>query len=110
MILYHFILFLLYLLQYRYIMSFFGKLDGDIMVELGEKLRQLRKINKYSQQELATRVGISRRLVVDIEAGKGTSLLVFIKILKIFNKTEKLLETLNSISISPKAIYNKENK
>jgi len=91
-------------------MNFFKKLDGDIMLELGVKLKQLRKANKYSQQALADKVGISRRLVIDIEAGKGTSLLVFIKIMKTFNKTEKLLEILTTSSISPKEVYNKKNK
>lgn len=104
------ILFYLYLLLYRYIMDFFEKLDGDILVELGEKLKQLRKNNKYSQQVLANKIGISRRLIIDIEAGKGTSLLIFIKLLKVYKKTDKLLEILNSSSISPKEIYLKEHK
>lgn len=86
----------------------FGKLDGDIMVELGEKLRQLRKSRNLNQQQLADKVGVSRRLVIDIEAGRGTSLLVFIKILKVFNKTDKLLDLLKSSSISPKELYQKE--
>jgi transcriptional regulator with XRE-family HTH domain len=91
-------------------MLFLNKLDGDIMIELGEQLRQLRKSKKYSQQELADIVGVSRRLIVDIEAGRGTSLLVFVKILKTFNKTEKLLEILNTTNVSPKEMYKKENK
>jgi transcriptional regulator with XRE-family HTH domain len=91
-------------------MFFLNKLDGDIMIELGEKLRQLRKSKKYSQQELADRVGVSRKLIIDIEAGRGTSLLVFIKLLKIFKKTDKLLELLNTSPISPKEMYNRENK
>ena len=91
-------------------MNFFEKLDGDILVELGEKLKQLRKNNKYSQQVLADKIGISRRLIIDIEAGRGTSVLIFIKLLKVFKKTDKLLEILNSSSISPKEIYLKEHK
>lgn len=74
--------------------------------------KQLRKTNKYSQKELTDKIGISRRLLIDIEAGRGTSLLVFIKILKTFNKSEKLLEILTTqvISISPKEIYLREHK
>lgn len=89
---------------------FFQKLEGDILIELGEKLKQLRKNNKYSQQVLADKIGISRRLLIDIEAGRGTSLLIFIKLLKVFKKTDKLLEILNSSSMSPKEIYKKEHK
>ncbi len=91
-------------------MFFINKLDGDIMIELGEKLRQLRKSKKYNQQELADRVGISRKLVIDIEAGRGTSLLVFVKVLKVFKRTNRLLEILDSSPISPKEMYKKENK
>jgi DNA-binding XRE family transcriptional regulator len=87
-----------------------NKLDGDIMIEVGEKLKQLRKSHKYIQQELADRVGVSRKLIVDIEAGRGTSLLVFVKLLKTFKKTDKLLEILTSSPISPKEMYRKENK
>ncbi len=89
---------------------YFKKLDGEIMVEIGEKLRQLRLNKKYTQEELAKIVGVNRRLIGEIEAGKGTSLLVFIKVLKTFNKTEKLLEILESSSISAKDMFRKEMK
>jgi transcriptional regulator with XRE-family HTH domain len=91
-------------------MGFFEKLDGEILIELGEKLKQLRKNSKLSQQKLADKVGISRKLVIDIEAGKSTSLLIFVKLLKAFNKSDKLLEILTSTSISPKELYIQENK
>lgn len=91
-------------------MGFFEKLDGEILIELGEKLKQLRKNSKLSQQKLADKVGISRKLVIDIEAGKSTSLLIFVKLLKVFNKSDKLLEILTSTSISPKEVYKQENK
>jgi DNA-binding XRE family transcriptional regulator len=89
---------------------FFQKLDGEIMVEVGQKLKQLRLNKKHTQQELAEMVGVNRRLIGEIEAGKGTSLLVFVKILKVFNKTDKLLEILDSSSISPKEMFLKDHK
>lgn len=89
---------------------FFQKLDGEIMIEVGEKLRQLRLNKKYTQEDLAKIIGVNRRLIGEIEAGKGTSLLVFIKILKVFNKTDKLLEILESSSVSPRDMFRKENK
>ena len=88
----------------------FKKLDGEIMIKVGEKLRQLRINKKLTQQELAQVVGVNRRLIGEIEAGKGTSLLVFIKILKTFNKTDKLLELLESSSISPRDMFRKSNR
>ena len=74
------------------------------------KRRIVFESKKYSQKERADSVGVSRRLIVDIEAGRGTSLLVFVKILKTFNKTEKLIEILNTTNISPKEMYKSENK
>ena len=91
-------------------MTVFKKLDGKIMTELGEHLKQLRKNQKYSQQGLANQIGVSRRLIGEIESGKGTSLLVFIKLLKVFNKTEKLLEIVQSTTISPKDLFTKSTK
>jgi len=91
-------------------MAILEKLDGEIMNELGEHLKQLRKNQKYSQLELANLSGVSRRLIGEIESGKGTSLLVFIKLLKVFNKTEKLLEILESTTISPKDLFTKSIK
>jgi len=88
----------------------FAKLDGEIMLELGEKLRLLRLNKKYTQEDLANMVGVNRRLIGEIEAGKGTSLLVFVKLLKIFSKSDKLLEIMESSSISAREMFNKENK
>lgn len=91
-------------------MSIFEKLDGEILVDLGMSLKQLRKNQKFSQQHLANQIGVSRKLIGDIEAGKGTSLLIFIKILKVFNKTDKLLDILQTTSISPKELFLKSKK
>ena len=86
------------------------KLDGEIVEEIGGKLRTLRKGKKYSQAELAEKIGVSRKHISDIEAGRGTSLLIFVKLLKEFNKSEKLLEILSTSSISPKEQFQRENK
>ena len=91
-------------------MLFYAKLDGDMLEEIGAKIKGLRKNKRYNQEQLAIKIGVSRKHISDIEAGRGTSLLIFIKLLKEFNKTEKLLEILNSSPISPKEMYEKENK
>ncbi len=91
-------------------MDLFVKLDGEILEEVGAKIRTLRKGKKYSQEKLASKIGVSRKHISDIEAGRGTSLLIFIKLLKEFKKSERLLEILTSSNISPKERYLKENK
>lgn len=85
-------------------------LPGEIIKEVGLKLKALRKSKKLTQEELGQTVGVSRQHIIDIEAGRGTSLLIFIKILREFRKTEKLIEILDAISISPKELFLKENK
>jgi len=91
-------------------MGLFKKLDGELMIEIGGTLKQLRKSKRYSQHDLADQIGVSRKHIIDIEAGRGTSLLVFIKILKAYNKSEKLIEVLSTSPISPKEMFNRENK
>ena len=83
-------------------MFFFAKLDGEVLEEVGTRIKVLRKNKGYNQQQLADKIGVSRKHISDIEAGRGTSLLIFIKLLKEFNKAEKLLEILTSSSISSK--------
>lgn len=93
-----------------YNMFLSAKLDGEILEEIGMKLKILRKGKKLTQQQLADDIGVSRKHISDIEAGRGTTLLIFVKLLKEFNKAEKLLEILASSNISPKEQFLKENK
>lgn len=86
------------------------RLDGEILNLIGEHIRVLRKSKKYSQSKLAERIGVSRKHIGDIESGNGTSLLIFIKLLKEFNKSEKLLELLTISTVSPKEQFLNENK
>jgi len=85
-------------------------LEGEVMGEIGRKIKALRKSNSLTQEALGNSIGVTRQHIIDIEAGRGTSLLIFIKILKEFRKTEKLLEILDAIGISPKELFLKENK
>lgn len=91
-------------------MELFEKLDGEIVEEVGAKLKALRKVRNWSQSDLAAKVGVSRKHISEIETGKGTSLLTFVKLLKVFNKSEKLLEVLSGSSVSPRDRFMKENK
>jgi DNA-binding XRE family transcriptional regulator len=86
------------------------KLDGELMAEIAQRLRLLRQNAGLNQQQLADRIGVSRKHIVDIEAGKGTSLLIFIKLLKVFGKEEKLIDMLEGVQISPKAMFYAQHK
>ncbi len=88
----------------------FVKLDGEVLEEIGARLRELRKQRKMSQSDLAEHIGVSRKHIGDVESGKGTSLLIFVKLLKVFSKSDKLLEILEGSAISPKELFIKAQK
>jgi DNA-binding XRE family transcriptional regulator len=88
----------------------FKKLDGEIMADIGRDLKSLRKSHGYNQQDLADKIGISRKLVVDIEAGRGTSLLVFVKLLRVFGKEDGLNDLLEPRMTSPKELFEKSQQ
>lgn len=84
------------------------QLDGKILEEIGLLLKQLRKNAGYSQQELADKIGVNRKLIGDIERGENTSLLVIIKLLKVYNRLDLFKEILHSSTISPKEQFLKK--
>lgn len=42
----------------------------DFKVQVGERIKELRILNKYTREELATKVGISVKFLYNIEQGK----------------------------------------
>lgn len=42
----------------------------ELNVQVGERIKELRLLNKYTREELAERVGISVRFLYNIERGK----------------------------------------
>jgi len=55
---------------------------------LKNKIVELRKPNKITQQELADAVGVTRQTIISLENGKyNASLVLAHKIAKFFNKT-----------------------
>lgn len=85
-------------------------LEGDLFIELGSRFRSLRKQSGMSQKDLADQIGTTRERISDIERGKNTSVIYFLRILKVFNKINELEEILTVSDISPKDLFNKTNK
>ncbi len=56
--------------------------DGAILAELGRRLQQLRKLEGWTQQELATEAGIGVATLRRIEDGSDSQLGSWLKILK----------------------------
>lgn len=59
--------------------------------DLGKALRQYRKEQKLTQEELAASAGVGVRFLVDLEAGKETiSLGLVLKVIAMLGKTLEL--------------------
>lgn len=54
----------------------------NLAVDLGERLREMRLAQSYTQQSLADKAGIGLRPLKDLEAGRGSRVLTLIKVLK----------------------------
>jgi DNA-binding XRE family transcriptional regulator len=90
-------------------MNWQHNLDGDVLKEIGLAIKQLRLNSKLSQQDLAERIGVNRKKIWSIEKGQNTSILTFIKLLKVFNRLDQLQDLLHSNPISPKDLFEKNN-
>ncbi|KAF1031852.1 MAG: hypothetical protein GAK37_00655 [Pseudomonas sp.] len=59
---------------------------GDILLlsnppSLGERMRQLRRANGYSQQQLADKARCNRKTIMDLEAGENVALYTLFRVL-----------------------------
>ena len=82
-------------------MDWYGMTDAAIAVELGKRLKAVRKRKKFSQAEVAERAGISAFTVSQIEAGKNTSLASLTAILRVLMLLDNLDELIPEQTISP---------
>ncbi|WLD57609.1 helix-turn-helix domain-containing protein [Salinispirillum sp. LH 10-3-1] len=81
-------------------MNAFDKSPASIAEELGERLKQARLNRDLTQAEVAERVGITRKAVLNAEKGKA-QLEVFVAILSGLNLTEQLNLFLPKQDVSP---------
>jgi len=55
-------------------MDFELALEGELLEELGRRIRVLRKAQGWTQQRLADQMGVSRRTVLEMEQGGNIGL------------------------------------
>lgn len=72
-----------------------------VLRKLGARVRRERLNQNTTQHALATQAGLSRRVVVDIEGGKGCSLSSFIEILRALRKLDQMDSFLPDPGLSP---------
>ena len=73
----------------------------DLATHLGERLRDLRLAQAYTQQSLADKAGIGLRPLKDLEAGRGSRVLTLVKVLKALGAEHGIALLAPRPSISP---------
>jgi len=64
--------------------------DNAVLAEIGNRIARLRLDHQFSQADLATQAGISKRTLERIEAGATTQISSLIRVLRAMNSLENL--------------------
>ena len=72
---------------------------------LGEQVRRLRLQKNMTQDELASRAGVSKSALISLELGKGSTLRTFLSILDVFDKSNWIRSLAPEVSISPVQMF-----
>jgi DNA-binding XRE family transcriptional regulator len=66
--------------------------ESEFLIQLGDRVRDTRRLRKISRRELARRSGISERYIALIEAGKGNvSIVLLLRIAQAFRCEQSVL-------------------
>ncbi|WP_260608078.1 helix-turn-helix transcriptional regulator [Xanthomonas cerealis] len=75
-----------------------------MLADLGDRLKQRRLADGFKQVTLADKAGVSRRAIVDLEAGRGSSMETLVRVLKALGLEENLAALVPVPRISPMAL------
>jgi len=84
--------------------------DKAIIREIGGRIKRKRLAANLSQQELAEKAGISRKVISEFEGGSSITISTFIRILRGLNSLEELEHFLPEPGISPMQIIQMKGK
>lgn len=84
--------------------------DAAILINIGAFIKQQRLIQNKSQEQLALDSGINRSTLIELEKGKGSTILTFIQVLRALNLHSMLSEFQEKITISPMMVAEAEMK
>ncbi|RUO20138.1 helix-turn-helix transcriptional regulator [Aliidiomarina haloalkalitolerans] len=82
---------------------------GAILAELGQRLKQARLNKNLTQEDVAKKVGVARRTVVEAEKGHAR-LETFVAILQVLGVAEQLENFLPEQDLSPLEILKLKGK
>ncbi len=82
-------------------MKFSSMNNQAVLREIGVRIRRERLNQNLTQETLAQQAGVSRRVILDLEGGKGCGLSSFIEILRALRKLDQLDAFIPDPGISP---------
>ncbi|MFO7560644.1 MAG: helix-turn-helix domain-containing protein [Desulfobacterales bacterium] len=82
-------------------MKFSSMNNQAVLREIGDRTRRERLNQNLTQETLAQRAGVSRRVILDLEGGKGCGLSSLIEILRALRKLDQLDAFIPDPGISP---------
>lgn len=82
----------------------------DLVVLLGERVRELRLREDLAQTVLAARSGISLKAVKNLESGTGATVTSLLRVLRTLGQTEWIEALGPKVSISPMQMLTRKKK
>lgn len=82
-------------------MNWYAKTDGEIIQELGKRIRLIRLEKRITQKMLAEQCGLNRNTVKDLENGKSVHLFSFVAILRGLDVLDDLKRMIPGFEESP---------
>jgi transcriptional regulator with XRE-family HTH domain len=80
------------------------KTPDELQAVLGERLRALRLSRNFTQRELAEKAGLSLRALHHLEAGAGSTIETFLRVLKALNAVDTIKTLVPQPNVSPLAM------
>jgi len=80
------------------------KTSDELQAVLGERLRALRLSRNFAQRELAEKAGLSLRALHNLEAGAGSTIETFLRVLKALNAVDAIETLVPQPQVSPLAM------
>jgi transcriptional regulator with XRE-family HTH domain len=80
------------------------KSPGELQIELGKRMRQLRLSRNLDQRSVAEKAGIARAALQNLEAGRGSSVQTLLRTLKALNFLEGIEILAPEPTVNPLAL------
>ncbi len=78
--------------------------DPEIMAEIGERLRALRKARQLTRAEAAEQAGLNLSTVARAEKGSNPTLLTLLRLLRVYGDLHSVENLVSEADVSPLAV------